>query len=87
MEIIEKEQEGVSVFKLTGRLDSKTSPEFEKKIFDAIEKGSKNMIVDFEDLDYFQCRITRYLKGHKGFKAFRGKIRPLFHEGLCKRGV
>ena len=75
MEIIEKEQEGVSVFKLTGRLDSKTSPEFEKKVFDAIEKGSKNMIVDFEDLDYISSAGLRViLKATKDLKRAEGKF-------------
>ena len=75
MEIIEKEQNGVSIFKLTGRLDSKTSPEFEKKIFDAIEKGSKNMIVDFEDLDYISSAGLRVvLKATKDLKRSDGKF-------------
>ena len=75
MEIIEKEQEGVSIFKLIGRLDSKTSPEFGKQVFDAIEKGSKNMIVDFEDLDYISSAGLRViLKATKDLKRSEGKF-------------
>ena len=75
MEIIEKEQNGISIFKLTGRLDSKTSPEFEKKIFDAIGNGSKNMIADFEDLDYISSAGLRViLKATKDLKRSDGKF-------------
>ena len=75
MEIIEKEQSGISIFKLTGRLDSKTSPEFEKKIFDAIENGSKNMIADFEELDYISSAGLRViLKATKDLKRSDGQF-------------
>ncbi len=75
MEIIEKEQEGVYIFRLKGRLDSKTSPEFEQKVFDAIEKGSKNMIVDFENLDYISSAGLRViLKATKDLKRSEGKF-------------
>jgi anti-sigma B factor antagonist len=75
MEIIEKEENGKSVFKLAGRLDSKTSPEFEKKIFDAIEKGSKDMVVDFENLDYISSAGLRViLKATKDLKRSEGSF-------------
>ena len=75
MEILEKEEKGVSIFKLTGRLDSKTSPEFEKKIFDAIDKGSKQMIVDFGDLDYISSAGLRViLKATKDLKRSEGNF-------------
>ena len=47
MEIIEKEQNGVSIFKLTGRLDSKTSPDFEAKIFDAYESKGNTFLLTY----------------------------------------
>jgi len=75
MEIIEKEEKGISIFKLAGRLDSKTSPEFEKKIFDAIESGSRDMVVDFEDLDYISSAGLRViLKATKDLKRSEGSF-------------
>ncbi|MBW1993164.1 MAG: STAS domain-containing protein [Deltaproteobacteria bacterium] len=75
MKIIEKQENGVSIFKLAGRLDSKTSPEFEKKIFDAIEKGYKKMIVDFEDLDYISSAgLSVILKATKDLKRSDGNF-------------
>ena len=59
MEIIEEKQSGISIFKLNGRLDSNTSQGFEQKIFQAISDGSKNMVVDFKDLDYISSAGLR----------------------------
>ncbi|MBW2409118.1 MAG: STAS domain-containing protein [Deltaproteobacteria bacterium] len=65
----------MSIFKLNGRLDSNTSQGFEKKIFDAISDGSKNMIVDFKDLDYISSAGLRViLKATKALNREEGKI-------------
>ena len=75
MEIIETKQADKQIFKLKGRLDSKTSPEFEKKIFDAIDSGSTNMVVDFEDLDYISSAGLRViLKATKNLKRSEGSF-------------
>ncbi len=75
MEIIEKKQDNYSVFKLTGRLDSNTSLGFEKKLFEAIEDGSKNMILDFEGLDYISSAGLRViLKATKNLKHTDGRL-------------
>ena len=75
MEIIEEKQESINIFKLNGRLDSNTSQGFEKKIFDAISDGSKNMIVDFKDLDYISSAGLRViLKATKALNREDGKI-------------
>jgi anti-sigma B factor antagonist len=75
MEIIEKEQNGIYIFKLNGRLDSNTSPELEGKIFEAIENGSTNMVVDCEDLDYISSAGLRViLKATKALKRSEGMM-------------
>jgi len=75
MEIIQEQQDAISIFKLNGRLDSNTSQGFEKKIFDAISDGSKNMIVDFKDLDYISSAGLRViLKATKALNREEGKI-------------
>ncbi len=75
MEIIEEKHEAISIYKLNGRLDSNTSQGFEKKIFDAISDGSKNMIVDFKDLDYISSAGLRViLKATKALNREDGKI-------------
>ncbi|UCG08879.1 MAG: STAS domain-containing protein [Desulfobacterales bacterium] len=75
MEIIEEKQKSISIFKLNGRLDSNTSQGFEKKIFDAISDGSKNIVVDFRDLDYISSAGLRViLKATKALNREDGKI-------------
>ena len=75
MEIIEENHGGINIFKLNGRLDSNTSQGFEKKIFQAIDDGSKNMIIDFKDLDYISSAGLRViLKATKALKREDGKM-------------
>jgi anti-sigma B factor antagonist len=75
MEIIEKEESGVYIFKLVGRLDSNTSPGFEEKVSTAIKNDSKNMVMDFESLDYISSAGLRViLKTTKDLKRLDGKI-------------
>jgi anti-sigma B factor antagonist len=75
MEIIEEIQNNINIFKLNGRLDSNTSQGFEKKIFQAISDGSKNMIIDFKDLDYISSAGLRVLlKATKTLKREEGQI-------------
>ena len=75
MEIIEEIQSGINIFKLNGRLDSNTSQGFEKKIFQAIDDGSKSVIIDFQDLDYISSAGLRVIfKATKALKREEGKM-------------
>ena len=75
MEIIENQKEGISIFKLNGRLDSNTSPALEKKLVAAIENGTRNMVIDFENLDYISSAGLRIiLKTTKDLKRTEGNI-------------
>jgi anti-sigma B factor antagonist len=75
MEIIEEKQGHLSTFKLQGRLDSNTSQTFEKRLFDAMSDGAKNVIIDFKDLDYISSAGLRViLKATKALKREDGKI-------------
>lgn len=73
MEIVEEKQDDVQVYKLSGRLDSNTSPDFEKKITVALENGTKKMVADFENLDYISSAGLRViLKTTKALKRSQG---------------
>jgi anti-sigma B factor antagonist len=75
VKIIETKQDNISIFKLNGRLDSNTSPEFENKIFEAIQSGSRSMIIDFKALDYISSAGLRViLKAAKELKRSGGRI-------------
>jgi anti-sigma B factor antagonist len=75
MEIKLEKQDAVSIFKLNGRLDSNTSQGFEEKIFGAITDGSKQMVIDFKDIDYISSAGLRViLKATKALNREEGKI-------------
>jgi anti-sigma B factor antagonist len=75
MDIIEKRLNEIIIFKLNGNLNSNTSPELEDKIFEAIKNESKNMILDFEDLDYISSAGLRVImKAAKNLKQSEGMI-------------
>ena len=75
MEIIEEKQSDISIFRLNGRLDSNTSQGFEQKIFQTITDGSKQVVVDFKDLDYISSAGLRViLKATKAIKREEGQI-------------
>ena len=75
MEIIEKRENGTAIFSLNGRLDSNTSPEFDEKITQSIENGTRFIIVDCQNLDYITSAGLRILnKTAKKLKQLDGKI-------------
>lgn len=75
MEIVAEKMNDVSVFKLQGRLDSNTAPEFEEKIFNTIKTGALKMVVDFGNLDYISSAGLRViLKATKELKRSEGKF-------------
>jgi anti-sigma B factor antagonist len=75
MDIVEEKQGVIYTFKIKGRLDSNTSQEFEKRVFDVITNGTKSVIIDFKDLDYISSAGLRViLKATKALKREDGKI-------------
>jgi anti-sigma B factor antagonist len=75
MEIIEEQHNEIHVFKVKGRLDSKTSSEFEDKITESFKNSAKNMIFDFNDLEYVSSAGLRViLKAKKEMKRINGMI-------------
>jgi anti-sigma B factor antagonist len=75
MEILEEQHDEIKVFKIKGRLDSKTSPEFEEKIVESSKGGGKNMIFDFKDLEYISSAGLRViLKATKEMKRTNGQL-------------
>lgn len=75
MEIIESTQKETPIFKVIGRLDSKTSLDFEKKLIESIQNGSTHVLIDCDELDYISSAGLRVLnKGAKKLRPVDGKI-------------
>ena len=75
MEITERQHNGISIFSLSGRLDSNTSPDFEKRLSEVIGQGTRRMVVDFGSLDYISSAGLRViLKTTKDIKRAEGLL-------------
>lgn len=75
MQISEETFDDVQVYKLSGRLDSNTSPDFEKVLVAALENGSRKMVADFKNLDYISSAGLRViLKTTKALKRTDGTL-------------
>ncbi|MDD2390051.1 MAG: STAS domain-containing protein [Desulfobacterales bacterium] len=61
MKLIEQQYNRYRIFKIAGRLDSNTSPEFEKKILDAARSTSDFIILDFKELNYISSAGLRVI--------------------------
>ena len=53
-------ENGTAVFKLEGRLDTVTAPEFESELINTLD-GAENLVLDFEKLDYISSAGLRVL--------------------------
>ena len=76
----------VQIFRITGRLDSTTSPAFEAKVLPTVRPGANRIVFDFTAVDYVSsaglrtvllaAKQTRATQG--GFAIF-GMSQPIFH--------
>jgi anti-sigma B factor antagonist len=75
MDIIETRQNHITIFSLSGRLDSGSSPEFDKRILQAMENGFRYIILDCQKLDYITSAGLRVVvKTAKKLKPEQGQI-------------
>ena len=61
MEIIKTVNEDVTDIALAGRLDTTTAPDLEKELKELFEKGTSQLSLDFEQLDYISSAGLRVL--------------------------
>jgi len=59
MEIELSEEKDFMIFKITGRLDTTTSDQLEREIKDHMTDKTKNVILDFENLNYISSAGLR----------------------------
>lgn len=75
MDIIEAREQQITIFSLEGRLDSSSSPEFDKRIALAMEDGFRYIILDCQKLDYITSAGLRVVvKTAKKLKPEKGQI-------------
>ena len=75
MEVFEKEQDGICILTLNGRLDAGTATEFGEKISGIIEYDTDTIVLNCEGLDYISSAGLRVvLEATKRVKQTQGKI-------------
>ncbi len=77
MEITEKAYKRSTVLKVTGRIDSETSPELEKAIAKLNKKGQYSIVVDLSSVDFVSSAGLRVLVSarKKSRRYNRGDVR------------
>jgi anti-anti-sigma factor len=89
MELVTEKQGGVVLFKLKGRLDALTAPEFEQKCLQWLDAGESWFAVDLGELEYISSAgirsilfIAKQLKAREGglvFSRISGMVEKVFN--------
>ena len=66
-------EEGKALYCLEGRLDTETSPSFEKEVLDCPEEVTE-LVLDFEKLDYISSAGLRVLLAAQKMMRDRGSM-------------
>ena len=75
MEIIQKEENGIVLIAINGRLDADTSPEAEKVVKDALKDQTTRILFNLASLEYLSSAGLRVLLGAaKEMRRRDGKI-------------
>ena len=75
MEMIERQQDGVTVLEVRGRLDSNTASQLEEKLQKILVEKEQKLLIDFSHLDFISSAGLRALLwGMKTIKAAKGKL-------------
>jgi len=87
-EIRQGERNGFTVLSLAGRLDTKTAPDFEKKIQDLLAAGTRRFAIDFAPTEYVSSAGLRVLvmlakkmsggEGRLVLASLGGSVREVF---------
>lgn len=92
MQIVETNENGVTVLTVSGRMDTNTAPEAEKVIARQIDGGARHLLLDLEGLEYMSSAGLRaLLLGAKKSKATGATlalagVRPEIKEVLVVSG-
>ena len=75
MDIVKNMEGEILTVKLIGRLDTNASMEFEQEVEKSINSNSKNMIIDFTDLEYICSSGLRVIiQAAKKLKSLQGEL-------------
>lgn len=61
MNITQKSTDDITILELSGRLDTRTSPDLETMVLEIIDNEQVRLLMDFSDLDYINSTGLRIL--------------------------
>jgi anti-sigma B factor antagonist len=61
MNITQKTADNITILELSGRLDTRTSPDLETRVLEILDAGHRRLLMDFSDLDYINSTGLRIL--------------------------
>ncbi len=75
VDIQEERKDDITVLRMKGRLDAVSSPGAEKRVFEYINDGQSNILMNFEGVDYLSSAGMRMLLSTtKKLKTISGKL-------------
>lgn len=75
-EIIEKEVNGIAVLKVIGELDALVAPKLKDTITKLLDEGTKNIIIDFQELTHINSLAMGILRGKlKSVQGINGNMK------------
>jgi anti-sigma B factor antagonist len=75
MEIVTRDHKRASVIRITGRIDSNTSPEFDAKLKEFINSNRVNLVLEMDQTDYISSAGVRALiSAQKAAKPKGGQV-------------
>lgn len=88
MELKTRKEKNATVVSIKGRMDSISSPEFEKELSELMAEGQINLIIDFGELDYISSAglrsilaVAKKLENKEGkllLSALKGMVKEVF---------
>jgi anti-sigma B factor antagonist len=71
----EIEHPAATIFHIKGRLDSSSTTELEQRVTICLDQGSKNLVLDFSELDYINSAGLRILvMGYQRLLPLGGQV-------------
>jgi anti-sigma B factor antagonist len=75
MNVSTREQDGITIVELEGRLDTNTAPDAEQALVELVESGAAKVLLNFEKLDFVSSAGLRVvLATAKKMKASGGQL-------------
>lgn len=85
MEITISEQQPFTIIRVTGRLDTATSGEFQAVCLQLLAEGKHQLVLDFETLQYLSSAGLRgIIVAGKKAKAMQGKLLVCHLSGMVR---